>query len=136
MNRVILTLFLVLSLFLGACAQAPHIKQVSHYKTDIASRIDLNVTYDSRGEVAVYMSNPREQDVRLWLVQEYKTPEERVLRETQIYKGLTKVLHKIYRIPMRDSEINGTLYVRVLNTNGVVVLTSATIETSSIGETK
>lgn len=134
---LIVTLMLVA---LTSCAQPPtQRRSVSHYQTNFSSRMDLNVHYEANLEEAfasVYMGNPKGTQVILWLVLNHTVPGERVNRETLIYEGNDKTLHKIYRLPMGEPNTEGTLYVRVLSTDGRELIRSATVHISSKGETK
>ena len=132
-------ILLVLLVTLSACAQPQHIKTVSHYKTDFASRLDINVSYeqvDNKSFASVFMGNPKKTDVLLWMVLKRTVPGELVLRETLVYEGNDKSLHKIYRLPMGETGTTGTLYIKVLNSDNRELLRSPVVDISSIGETK
>ena len=132
-------ILLVLLVTLSACAQPPRINTVSHYKTDFASRLDINVSYeqvDNKSFASVFMGNPKKTDVLLWMVLKRTVPGELVLRETLVYEGNDKSLHKIYRLPMGETGTTGTLYIKVLNSDNRELLRSPVVDISSIGETK
>ena len=135
-RTLILLVFLVT---LSACAQPPSVTKVSHYNTDFASRIDLNVHYEvSNNEsfASVFMGNPKATKVWLWLVINHSVPGEIVNRETLVYEGSDKTIHKIYRLPLGENDTTGTLYVKVLNIDDRELLRSPVVNTSLQGETK
>lgn len=129
---------LMLVLLLG-CAQPPKGTYVQQYKSDFNSRIDISVTHQGIGnasELSVYMSNPRRTPVVLWLVQTYENPGQKVTRESQIYTGEERVLHKIYRLPVGEPDIAGTAIIRVLDNNGAKLLQSAPVTLHSKEKTR
>ena len=130
---------LVLLVTLSACAQPPHISTQSHYKTDFASRLDINISYetiDNESFASVFMGNPKGTQVFLWMVLNHSIPGEKVNRETLVYKGSDKSLHKIYRLPMGETGTTGTLFIKVLNINDLELIRSQVVDISSKGETK
>jgi len=137
MNLRIWTLVIML-VALSACAQPPTTKSIQNSTTDFKSRMDLNVHYEAIGEeanVSVYMGNPRGTKVLLWLVVNHSVPGERVNRETLIHEGTERTIHRIYRLPKGERDVNSILYVKVLNESGQETLRSKTVTVSTIGET-
>jgi len=113
---------------ISSCAQPPPPKKyVRNYNHDVVSRTELNVAYEAPDTMALYFKNPKGTQVWLWLILNHSVPEERITRETLVYQGTEKSLHKLYRLPQGTDGIEGSLYVRALNLDGQELIRSKAI---------
>ena len=126
MQRILLAL--IMCVVLSSCAQPPPPKAyISKYKNDFASLTELNVAYEEPDTMALYFKNPKGTQVYLWLILNHSVPEERITRETLVYSGNKKSLHKVYRLPQGTDGIEGNLYVRALGIDGQELIRSEAI---------
>lgn len=127
MNLRIWTLVIML-VALSSCAQPPTKKVYSYHKNDFASRLELNVHYEEPETLSLYLSNPKQTQVYLWLVMNHSVPGERVLRETLVHDGTDSTLHRIYRLPQGSGGITGALYIRVLSEDDKELIRSNVVQ--------
>lgn len=128
-------LILIMGLLINGCAQPPPPKKyhASNYKSDFGSRLDVAVNYHLQpdsGIVVIDFANPRNKDVRLWLVQTTETDGQRIIAARRFYQGTKKKHQEVFRIPLPESGLSESFYVEVFDIKGALIMTSEPINPS------
>lgn len=133
--RLALFTALVAGILISGCAQPPP-PQVykSKYKSDFASRLDIQINYHTdpnSGYVVVDLYNPRNKPVRLWLVQLQETDGRRISAAERFHIGNEKKHQELFRVPLLEPGLSETFYVEVFDEAGKLILKSDPITNTS-----
>ena len=115
-----LKLSAILLLLLTSCAQQPTNISKEVYSTDFSTGISLVAGYFESGFLVLDCNNGARKTINIWLIQEIKTHSAKVKRETLLYEGDTRSIHKQFKLSPTEGE--GHLTLNVLDRHNSLIL--------------
>lgn len=127
MRRQIIGLICLTVVFAGGCAPMPtdETKQISHFKNDFSSGLNVVVDYvsDSRRTfIVVDIENPEEKEIQAWLVQRNTKGGQWTASGKRFYMGNSKIETATFRVPLGELGTTETFIVEVFDSAGGLLM--------------